>query len=511
MRTGLSLVLLLLGCGDPQPAREVSIAVDGTAAVAEVSERFLSFAVDSAQAAGGYFWDADASVGTEGTKRVEPYDFNRPRLRRMVTELAPAYLRIGGTAADRLYYDLSAAPVATPPEGYEEVLTADIWDGIADFARELDLEIFFTLNAGTGPRDADNVWTADNARALLEYSATNQVPVAVWELGNEVNAYPLLLGLYLTGADFAADAHVARALVDDTQVDGLLAAPSSAFWPEVGEIREIYADFLEAGGGAALDLITWHYYPQQSVRCPLATRRAEPGLMLLPDNLDELATWIGEVTAARDEFAPTLPIWLGETGNAQCGGEPEISDAFEGGFWWLDQLGQLARAGQPVAVRQTLSGSNYGLIDEVDLSPNPDYFTSLLWRRLMGTRVLAVEVGGGDQLLRAYAHCARASAPGFAAGAVSVVLINLDGKNAADVDINGLGVGAAQLYQLTAAELSARTMSLNGSELVVAADGAPPELAAEIIDVAGGRSRVRVAPLSYAFVVLPEAAAAVCE
>lgn len=509
LRTAVApLVASLLACAEPVPSRAVTVTVDGSAAVAEISDRFLSFAVDAAQAAGGYFWDADATVGTEGTERVAPYDFTRPRLRRLAAALAPAYLRIGGTAADRLYYDLSAEPVTTPPEGYEEVLTAAIWDGVADFARELDLEIFFTLDAGLGPRDAEKQWTPDNARTLIEYSVAHEVPVAVWELGNEVNAYPLLLGLYLTGADFAADAAIARALIDEVDPTGLLAAPSSAYWPAVGEIREIYADFLEAGGGDSLDLITWHYYPQQSVRCPLATRRAEPGLMLQPENLDEVATWIGELEAARDQYAPQLPIWLGETGNAQCGGEPGVSDAFEGSFWWLDELGQLARAGQPVVIRQTLSGSNYGLIDEATLSPNPDYFASLLWRRLMGTEVLAVAVD--DPLLRAYAHCTRASAPGCAAGAVTVLLINLDGDREAEVDLAGLGVGDAEWYQVTAAELSSRKVRLNGDELAVAEDGSPPALEADPHRPSGDHSRVTLASHAYGFAVLPDASAPAC-
>ncbi|HEX8950204.1 MAG TPA: glycoside hydrolase, partial [Polyangia bacterium] len=82
--------------------------------------------------------------------------------------------------------------------------------------------------------------------------------------------------------------------------------------------------------------------------------------------------------------------YIDETGNAQCGGAPGISDAFAGSLWWLDELGRLARRGTPVVVRQSLSGADYGLLREPSLDPRPDYFASLLWRRLMGRRVLAV-------------------------------------------------------------------------------------------------------------------------
>ena len=93
--------------------------------------------------------------------------------------------------------------------------------------------------------------------------------------------------------------------------------------------------------------------------------------------------------ALRDQYAPGKPVWIGETGGAQFGGEPGISDAYLGGLWWLDELGLAARSGVEVVVRQTLSGSNYGLIDDKTLVPRPDYWNSWLWKRLMGQEVFA--------------------------------------------------------------------------------------------------------------------------
>lgn len=324
------------------------------------------------------------------------------------------------------------------------------------------------------------------------------------------HGYPLLLGLHISPYEFVADAQTAAALIDEFDPSTPLAAPSSAYWPLAGEMRPLYAEFMANGGGEAIDMVTWHYYPQQSVRCPLATRRAEPGLMLDPANLDEVAVWAAEVESVREEYARSAPVWLGESGNAQCGGEPGISDAFEGGFWWLDQLGQLARRGQPAVIRQTLSGSNYGLIDEATLTPNPDYFSSVLWRRLMGTQVLRATVSGEEPLLRAYAHCARSTAPGYRPGAVTVLLLNLDPEQIAEVGFGGVAAGDAALYELTADSLSSRVMRLNGVELTVDADGAPPPLESVSRSPEGGASQVRIEPLSYAFVVLPEAAAAAC-
>ena len=130
-----------IGCGssdgvDAAEAVPVTLRLDTSAPIAEVSERFLSFAVDSAQALGGVFWDP---AGSGEEVPVPVYDFGRQRLRRLTSELAPAILRIGGTAADYVYYDVSDTPVSAPPQPYRLLLTRPIWEGIASFARDLDL------------------------------------------------------------------------------------------------------------------------------------------------------------------------------------------------------------------------------------------------------------------------------------------------------------------------------------------------------------------------------------
>ena len=112
-------------------------------------------------------------------------------------------------------------------------------------------------------------------------------------------------------------------------------------------------------------------------------------------------------TKLRDEYAPGRGIWLGETGNAQFGGEPGVSDTYIGGLWWLDQLGLLAASGVEAVFRQTLAGMNYGMMDPDTLELNPDYWNSLLWKELMGTDVYRVSLSGGDvSRVRVYAHSA---------------------------------------------------------------------------------------------------------
>jgi heparanase 1 len=475
------------------------VTIAGDAPVAVVSDRFLSIAVDTAQVVGGDFWTPGVTDGG-GIGRVPVYDFSRPRLRALARPLGHAWLRIGGTDADRTFYALDRKAPAKAPPGYQWILTRAELDGAADFARALDFQILFTLDAGVGPR-RDGAWRPDNARTLVAYAAAHELPIGAWELGNEVNAYPVMLGLSLDAAGYVRDVRAARALVQALTPAAKLAAPASAYWPIIGELGGFLPEFARAGGGE-VDLLTWHFYPQESARCPVAVRAAALQRLLEPRYLDEIDRWARDVEDARRRWAPRAEAWLDETSNAQCGGAPGISDAFVSSLWWLDELGKLARRGTKVVVRQALSGADYGLLAEPTLEPRPDYFASVLWRRLMGTRVLDRALTAPPSL-RAYAHCAAAGVA--APGAVAVVAINLDGKPL-DVAIDGVGDGAHQLWIVGADALDARVAKLAGQPLVAAADGTlPPMLPAH-----GRGRRITLPPLSYAFALFPEADRPAC-
>jgi len=488
------LAVLVTACSS-EPS--LFVEVDTDEAVAEVDERFLSFAVDSAQAFGGRFWNPDSEDATEAEVVVEPYDFGRAWLDELAEELAPAILRIGGTSADTVYYDLSAAPVAEPPEPYELLMTRAEWNGFADFASEVGLDLFFTLNVGPGPRDDDGHWTPDNAREAMEYAQERGDPVVQWELGNEINGFLLAHGMTLGAEQYAADLATARVLVDEVAPEASLAGPSSAYWPDIGDMTGFYPAFMPHGGHL-LDVVTWHYYPQQSHRCPVSSRPAGPEVMLEPANLDEAHVWSDEVEGLADEHAPGAQVWLGETGNAQCGGEPGVSDAWAGSFWWLDQLGLLARRGQQVVVRQTLSGSDYGLLDEATLDPNPDYWVSVLHKKLMGPQVLDAWTHDTD-LLRVYAHCTAGAMP----GAVTVAAINL---SAEPMEIAVDLPGAVDVYQLTAPALDSKEVSLSG-QLLEMSSGVPNLLA---MNERLSRGELILDPRSLAFIVAPDADAPAC-
>ena len=82
----------------------------------------------------------------------------------------------------------------------------------------------------------------------------------------------------------------------------------------------------------------------------------EPSLL---DKVQQRVKPYAALARASDEVG----LWLGEGASAGHGGIDNVSNAFESGFWYLDELGQLARLGVGVMCRQqiTSEGYRYGL------------------------------------------------------------------------------------------------------------------------------------------------------
>lgn len=463
---------------------------------------YISFAVDSSQVVGGKWWNPEASTVEQGSGSVHSpvFAWDNPVLNKLSAALSPAYLRIGGSEADKIFYDMQsdAAIVEGAPEGYHSTMTRKQWDDVNGFARRHNLKLVMCLNVGPSSRDENYAWQLENAASLIDYSKGKGYRVAIWEMGNELNLFWYVYGgKYMVQPEqYHHDLLIARKYLEVAYSDSRFAGQGSAFWPVLGEPLQFFygyqAPFLKRSGGL-VDVVSWHYYPQQSRRGPIASRRAYPGRMLEPENLNEVAHWGAYVRGLRDQHAPGASLWIGETGNAQFGGEPGVSDAYIGGLWWLDQLGVLARLGHDVIVRQTLSGMNYGMIDYDTMQPRPDYWNSLLWKKLMTGEVFDVQIEG-DQKLRAYWHAAGDGA------SETVLLINLDHQRAVNVKLPQLSAKRLIIYLASTGDVLGQELRVNGQALNTKADGSPPDLLTLAEPLAGG-GEVQIPPLAYAFIV----------
>jgi hypothetical protein len=195
----------------------------------------------------------------------------------------------------------------------------------------------------------------------------------------------------------------------------------------------------------------------------------------------------------RDRFAPGAPIWITETAQTACGGDP-WSATFLDTFRYVDQLGRLARNDVSVVFHNTLAASDYALIDDVTWLPRPNYWAALLWRRLMGETVLDAGPNNGD--LHVYAHCLR-SQP----GGVALAAVNLSRTGQASLQIDA----DARRYGLTASTLEAQTVMLNGKELALKGDRLPA-----LPGVWTARGNVSLPPASVTFLKIPAANNSAC-
>jgi len=322
----------------------------------------------------------------------------------------------------------------------------------------------------------------------------------------------------------------------------LTAGPASAYWPVAGELLPLLPRLVRRLRRVP-DVITWHYYPQQSSRGLLATRRADAEKILTPRRLDSAAYWARRVmrharsiptinelsesvrvprpNQAQPDYAQpnharpgrsrgAPEVWLGETGHALYGGEPGVSDRYIAGLWWLDQLGLMARSGVRVVVRQSLVGGDYALLDTETLAPRPDYWNSLLWKRLMGESVYAI-AHDGDALLRVYAHNTLQRPQ-----SITILLINLshDAEIKVSVDTETLGftLQEFEIYAVTAEDSFARSILINGRPPALPEYPLPRENSTSPLDSPRGTfpglgdshnpgEPVVVPPLSYTFLV----------
>ncbi len=477
----LGLLLTWLGCATVPHSGTAAVVVVDPRVVAQVRPEFLSVSLDISQVVGGRFWGAGGGVELgAGETPVSAFDFQRPELLERARALAPAYLRIGGTEADTTWYALDAPPPSPLPPHFTAVLTAERWAALVRFSTAARMPLLFTLAAGPGVRGSRGEWLEAQASGLLRHAQRRQDPVVLWELGNEVNAFPVMHGPAgrISGREYARDLQTARELVETHFPQAALAGPTSAYWPVIGEPFPVLRSTLRHARGA-LGVVSWHYYPQQSRRCPVAVRRAGLEVMLQPDHLAEVDRWATQVEQAKDRFEPGAELWMTETGNAQCGGEPGVSSRFVSSLWWMDQLGRLARRNHQVVVRQTLVGSDYGLLDPETLRPRPDYHASILWKQHMGTRVLGAR--SSSPQVTAYAHCA----PPLD-GRASLLLINV-GPTPAQITVEGA----------TGAELTVASASGLDSEEVILSHAAPGTSV-----FMRGTSDWTLPPHSYAFLRL---------
>ncbi|MGO8757287.1 MAG: hypothetical protein ACLQG3_04105 [Terracidiphilus sp.] len=483
--------------------------------VGTIDERFQSYNVEMVEVTGGRFWKPyDSTAGTRESGGNQPaglpaslYEYRKPidlynsRLRKLAAALGPAYVRVSGTWANSTFFQNSDGPAPEhAPDGFKGVLTRQQWKGVIDFSNAVNAPIVTSLAISPGTRDASGAWTPAQAKQILDFTKANHGTIAAVELMNEPTIPEM--GGAPKGYDAAAygkDLETFRAFVKDAAPKTLVLGPDS-----VGEESLINSSVVRImktedilAAAPVFDVFAYHTYGAVSSRCSINGLGANTSLAAA---LSE--DWLARgdrseqfYAALRDRFMPGKPMWNTETAQAACGGDRWAS-TFADSFRYLNQLGDLARRGVQVQLHNTLASSDYGLLQEGTFEPRPNYWAALLWRKLMGTTVLDAGASPAASL-HLYAHCMRNHSGG-------VVLLAI---NASLTDAQSLGVPVnAELYTLTAKELTDPVVQLNGVDLKLAGDDSLPQLKGE----AAHAGTLIFAPKSITFVAMPRAHNAAC-
>ena len=529
------------------------LAVDPSkmTALGTVDERFQSYNIEMVEVTGGRFWkpyssqahttdqqapkpQAAAPIAGLGSDLFEyrpPIDLSNSRLRKLAAALGPAYVRVSGSWANSVYFqDSDDAAPATPPSGFGSVLTRKQWKGVIDFARAGDAQLVTSFAISPGTRNADGQWTPEQAGKVLAYTKSLGGQIAAAEFMNEPNL-PSFGGAPkgYDAAAYARDLAIFKPFLKQNSPETLLTGPgSTAETPN--RTRSpipgfLTTDALLTATGPAFDVFDYHLYAAVSQRC---AQRAPVGGTSESDALS--AEWLSRsekiaayYAALRDKYEPGKPMWITETADAACGGNPWAS-TFLDTFRYLVQHGRLAQMGVKVIMHNTLAASDYGLLDEKTFTPRPNYWAALLWRKLMGSTVLDPHVAAPDrvvpsasadsrpatagvpvssfaqqlrspeaqQLVFTFAHCLQGHP-----GGVALLLINPDQQRTYELNLPS----DAERYTLTAEHLEDKTVLLNGKPLALGSGDELPELNGERIQA----GKLAVHPRSITFLAIADA------
>ncbi|XP_006837041.2 heparanase-like protein 1 isoform X1 [Amborella trichopoda] len=516
---------------------ETGITVKGDSVIAKNGDNFICATLD---------WWPETKCNYDqcpwGQASVLNLDLNNSLLAKAIKAFNPLRIRIGGSLQDQVLYDVGdlkspCLPFERKSDGLfgfsSGCLSMDRWDELNEFLSRTGAIITFGLNALYGRHHSStNVWygpwDSSNARDLMKYTIAKGYQVDSWEFGNELSGPGV--SARVSAKQYGQDLINLKALIDQLYENSssrpLVIAPGGFFYPNW------FTELLHTSGPGVLNVITHHIYNLGPGSDPNLVNK-----ILNPAHLSQISQTFRDVWLTIKNSGPWATPWVGEAGGAYNSGGRDVSDTFVNSFWYLDQLGMSSIYHTKAYCRQSLIGGNYGLLDRPTFEPNPDYYSALLWHRLMGKGVLAAKFDGSPYL-RTYAHCSKSTM------GVTLLLINMSNstrfnimvENEVNDDIrlevktdkgdrsfvdrvkksfSWIGKRASdeqlhrQEYHLTPKDgyLKSRTMLLNGNPLELTDYGDIPNLDRVLVDA---ELPISIAPLSIAFVNMPHFEAEAC-
>uniref|UniRef100_A0A8C7KZL8 Heparanase 2 (inactive) n=1 Tax=Oncorhynchus kisutch TaxID=8019 RepID=A0A8C7KZL8_ONCKI len=388
-------------------------------------------------------------------------------------------------------------------------ITARSLDKLYNFAECAGLHLVLGLNAQQ--RNPDSSWNSSSALSLLKYSAGKKYNIS-WELGNEPNGYRSMMGQTVNSTQLAQDYTLLRTLLQSVRYY----SRAHLLGPNAGRPRKnaiLLLDGFMKNAGSVVDAVTWqHYYMDGRVT------KVED--FLKTRLLDTLTEQITKVLKVVNSHAPGKKVWLGGVGPAWAGGTNNLSDTYAAGFLWLNTLGMAAMQGIDVVLRHSFFDYGYTHLVDQHFNPLPDYWLSLVFKRLVGPRVLAVRVAGLQRKprpgrvirdkLRIYAHCTSFHNRNYVRGSITIYIINLH-RSRKKIKLAGtlrnMTVHQYLVQPYGTDGLHARSVQLNGERLLMVDNETFPELKPRTLRA--GRT-IAMPPMTIGFYVIKNINAYAC-
>uniref|UniRef100_A0A8C6ULX8 Heparanase 2 n=1 Tax=Neogobius melanostomus TaxID=47308 RepID=A0A8C6ULX8_9GOBI len=483
------------------------------------------------------------------------------RLVTLARGLSPAYLRFGGKRTDFLHFNnqknlakfrgpgdialdnQNGCKVANHPdimlelqrekaastqlvllkEQLSNIYTRSL-DKLYNFADCTGLHLVLGLNALQ--RNPDNSWNTSSTLSLLKYGAGKKYSIS-WELGNEPNAYRSMVGRAINSTQWAQDYAKLRTLLQSVRYYH----KAHLYGPNVGRPRKnalhIPSLVIHFALFVVFCFIDYCYTAQFIYTCMhfscsyfMDGRVKKVEDFLKTRLMDTLTEQINKVIQVVKAHTSGKKVWLGGLGPAWTGGINNLSHTYAAGFLWINTLGVAAVQGIDVVLRHSFFDYGYTHLVDQNFNPLPDYWVSLIFKRLVGPKVLDVRVAGLQRKpqpmrvirdkLRIYAHCTSFSNHNYARGSITIYIINLH-RSRKKIKLAGTlrnkTVHQYLLQPYGTEGLRAKQVQLNGEKLVMLDNETFPELKPKTLRP--GRT-ITMPPLTIGFYVVKNMNAYAC-
>ncbi|XP_052185237.1 heparanase-like protein 2 [Diospyros lotus] len=510
-----SSVLLLLLCllvseSAAVAEEDVAVKIEGVTSIAKTDDNFVCATLD--------WWPAnkcDYNQCPWGNAGVLNLDLKNKILSNAIKAFNPLRIRIGGSLQDQVVYKVGKVEKCPYFKRRDDrlfgfsngCLPMHRWDELNYLFNQTGAKITFGLNALRGRKksDVDDVlwvgdWDPQNARDLMEYTISKGYQIDSYELGNELCGGGV--SARVEAEQYAKDTIALKELVKELYPN--VTTRPKVLGPAGFYDEQWFNTYIQTAGPGVLDGVTHHIYNLGAGVDPTLIDKVQD-----PYFLDQIAQTHKDVSISVQQFGPWSGAWVGEAGGAYNSGGKDVSHTFANGFWYLDQLGMTSTFNHKVFCRQALIGGNYALLNTTTFIPNPDYYGSLLWHRLMGNKVLRA-MHDSSPYLRIYSHCSKDKS------GITVLIINMSNStsfNVSIVDDKHLNDNESKLqreeYHLTPedGDIQSSVLLLNGTPLRLNESLDIPELNPVLVDASAA---IRVASRSIVFATLTGFKAPAC-